>query len=862
MKKFTLLLLLILLLLSSVLLFNSCNGDSSDAPVPDDEQDGDEPGGDEPDTPLSGLVLVRGGVAQFKVVIASGAGSEGRRAAGELVDTLRSLGVEIADCVEDKRAEDISECEIIVGIGAKNRPDGCAILATDLGNEGYLIRTVGKRIVIAGGTPALTRSTVKQFISEYMGITDTTETLKSLAVDESINLFVPTKYSIESIKIADNDISEYVILCDENDYTVYPDLAEQFRNAIYAAHGVRLNIVSPNSVPTGKKTISLASVADAGEDGFRVRISEENMLVECSVPFFFSDCLKGFTDDAISSKSGSVEFSKDYTYTKHVATVSYADFGAVGDGAVNDFFAIKAAHERVNITGQRLIPKGTKGNVFKIGKTWDDGIKVGGILDCAEDGTPHRAQFVTIKTDMDFGTASFVIDDNVAGISEPTRRLAYVFRVEPDISPIIYMDGTKHPLSTLASSLEIKAGQKNIPWLTQIFKNLPGDKFHVTLENENKRDFIRFGDNQNQGYIRNDVILVDRDGNVDASTPVVFDFKTVTKMTVIPTDDAPITVSGGQFTTICPKCTDSSVYQSTKNDTWARGIRVARANTTVKNIDHKVTAEPAEKGYSCAGFLNIDDTYNVTFSDSKLSARQYYTVGTYDLTVNDALYVTIKGITQYRDIKDRKYWGITVSNGCKRLTYDGCTISRVDAHCGFWNVDIKNCTLGFDLNVIGGGTLNIVNVTRRVGEKFLKLRNDYGATFDGVINIKNCHMNGYMDWNSNDGSFVAKYHTMIYLIRADFTPNATYGSSSYAKWNFGYTCYMPREVNIDKFTYDAVAGRSFYVFSNVADTAFNSNLPNGGYQLTKLITYKNMSKPAICSDATCTKLRSIPVKSG
>ena len=204
MKKFTLLLLLILLLLSSVLLFNSCNGDSSDAPVPDDEHGGDEPVGDESDTPLSGLVLVRGGVAQFKVVIASGAGSEGRRAAGELVDTLRSLGVEIADCVEDKRAEDISECEIIVGLGAKNRPDGCAILATDLGNEGYLIRTVGKRIVIAGGTPALTRSTVKQFISEYMGITDTTETLKSLAVDESINLFVPTKYSIELATIFRN----------------------------------------------------------------------------------------------------------------------------------------------------------------------------------------------------------------------------------------------------------------------------------------------------------------------------------------------------------------------------------------------------------------------------------------------------------------------------------------------------------------------------------------------------------------------------------------------------------------------------------------------------------------------------------
>lgn len=31
--------------------------------------------------------------------------------------------------------------------------------------------------------------------------------------------------------------------------------------------------------------------------------------------------------------------------------ISYDDFGAVGDGKTNDFFAMKAAHERANELG-------------------------------------------------------------------------------------------------------------------------------------------------------------------------------------------------------------------------------------------------------------------------------------------------------------------------------------------------------------------------------------------------------------------------------------------------------------------------------------------------------------------------------
>ena len=110
-KRILLLLLIAALAVFAVAGLTACSGDE-----PDDEPD--EPAYPEDELPLEGLILIRKNIAQFKVVIASGAGGEGRRAAGELVELLGdTLGVEISDTVEDKDASAISDCEIIIGTG-------------------------------------------------------------------------------------------------------------------------------------------------------------------------------------------------------------------------------------------------------------------------------------------------------------------------------------------------------------------------------------------------------------------------------------------------------------------------------------------------------------------------------------------------------------------------------------------------------------------------------------------------------------------------------------------------------------------------------------------------------------------------
>ena len=83
--------------------------------------------------------------------------------------------------------------------------------------------------------------------------------------------------------------------------------------------------------------------------------------------------------------------------------VTYEEFGAVGDGKADDQKAIVAAHAAAN---KRKLPvRAGDGKTYYIG---------GG------------AKVAVIKTDVDFGTAKFVIDDrNLENVKAP------VFRVDP-----------------------------------------------------------------------------------------------------------------------------------------------------------------------------------------------------------------------------------------------------------------------------------------------------------------------------------------------------------------------------------------------------------------------------------------------
>jgi hypothetical protein len=208
-----------------------------DIPGLTDKENGDDEGkGDvnskmenegeyEKPAPLEGFVLIENGKANFRIAYTNDIGSDTISKINKLVTQIRSLGVEIEDPVSAAKAEDVKDCEIVVGCNVKYRGDECSVNQRDLGEKGYMIKTVGQRIVIAGGNKDMTLKAFDLFVRNYMRITDKTKDLSAgIALSEDIDVFVPTTYFIESVKIAGNDIK---------DYTVYFDLEgmqEEFEN--------------------------------------------------------------------------------------------------------------------------------------------------------------------------------------------------------------------------------------------------------------------------------------------------------------------------------------------------------------------------------------------------------------------------------------------------------------------------------------------------------------------------------------------------------------------------------------------------------------------------------------------------------
>src|SRR3546814_251805 len=180
---------------------------------------------------------------------------------------------------------------------------------------------------------------------------------------------------------------------------------------------------------------------------------------------------------------------------------------------------------------------------------------------------------------------------------------------------------------------------------------------------------------------------------------------------------------------------------------YSRNMAIRRSHVTVDGLEHHVTGE-GDHGAPYGGFIDVGNCAYVTVKNTVLTGRKTYTtigsagrpvsMGTYDISVNRALNVSFINCTQTNDINDPTYWGIMGSNFGKNLLYDGCTLSRFDAHQGVANATVRNSTLGhMGINAIGSGTFTITNSTIP-GRSLINLRPDYGSTWHGELIIQHC----------------------------------------------------------------------------------------------------------------------------
>ena len=112
-------------------------------------------------------MLASHGRTEFRIVTSRNATPAERHAAEELKNFLGQItGADYPIYFDDEPA---CETEILVGGSSRVRELDCGIDLAALGQEGFTIKTVGKRLVIVGGQPRGTLYGVYTFLENYLG---------------------------------------------------------------------------------------------------------------------------------------------------------------------------------------------------------------------------------------------------------------------------------------------------------------------------------------------------------------------------------------------------------------------------------------------------------------------------------------------------------------------------------------------------------------------------------------------------------------------------------------------------------------------------------------------------------------------
>jgi hypothetical protein len=414
----------------------------------------------------------------------------------------------------------------------------------------------------------------------------------------------------------------------------------------------------------------------------------------------------------------------------------------------------------------------------------------------------RRGLTAIIATDTDWSTSRFVIDDR-----DVENHRASLFTVRSQLEPVAL---AIRRLTRDQRQLDVR----------------PLRDCWVQVENNRKRVYIRRGLNQNNGTPQRDCFILRRDGTIEGA--IDGDYDTITRVEARPIEEQPLVLKGGIFTTHANRMQQDKGYNY-----WSRNIAISRSNTTVEGLTHHIVGE-TDTGHPYGGFLAVSRCANVTLRDCFVtghktyqtigSARKSVSMGTYDLSANEVVNFTMIGC-RMDNICDPTRWGVIGTNFCKNILLENCTLSRMDTHMGVSGTyTIRGCTLGHaGLNAIGRGTLTVENSTLN-GRSLIGLRSDYGSTWEGTVVIRNSR------WIPACGAAVQPY-----LLSA----------SNDGQHDFGYPCFMPREIIIDGlFIDDTHHPKDYqgpYLFTDPDGKEANAAARPFPYRLTEQVTIRALT---------------------
>ena len=222
-------------------------------------------------------------------------------------------------------------------------------------------------------------------------------------------------------------------------------------------------------------------------------------------------------------------------------------------------------------------------------------------------------------------------------------------------------------------------------------------------------------------------------------------------------------------------------------------LRRTRSNTVFDGVNFDIKNEYTRDEFinqglensAYRGFFSVSKANRVTIKNASIAARRYYRInGTYSISANSSCYVKYENCIQSNYYKEDgtisvdnlpgtsydEFWGIGGSSYCKNIEWDGCMLTRYDAHAGLYNGIIRNSTVT-RVYLIGGGTMLIENTEITCEGSIVTLREDYGATWNGDIILRNVTVSR---------SPSKKNLKEIYML-----------STKWENHDFGYTCHLP-----------------------------------------------------------------------
>ena len=489
--------------------------------------------------------------------------------------------------------------------------------------------------------------------------------------------------------------------------------------------------------------------------------------------------------------------------------VSYEQFGALGDGVTNDFPAIYAAHNYANENG--LTVKAEAGKTYYISDTRIDG----------------SVKSIIIKTNVTWTGAEFIIDDSLYSTHENYGMYgSHVFKIASDFTDEKISDeATLERVLSAGLNKQTKKIELNLGYPALL---IPYNSSHKVYR---RREYAQWA-----GMSMHEIILVDKDGNVDPETPLMWDYNALDYIDVIRTDVTPITVEGGKITTIACN-TNCVVYDENGkpirvNEPYImRGLAIARSYTTVRGVEHCVRGEisllrqkKGEVGAPYSGFFSASRATNIVIESCIMTGKRCYdkrwagpfggTMGTYDFSSGYVNKIVLKNCTQSNfwvtldengefhpakegdegavlslsqmpndeGISARIHWGIGGTNYCKNMEYIGCTLTRYDAHQGLYNGKIIDSTLvSFALTGCGDMTVKNLRIYSEAhsSNNMFGMRSDYGSIWNGSVDIDGLKMYAY-----------TKKSTRPNAPTGEYKPIGVVGHH-YCNWYYGYDCKFP-----------------------------------------------------------------------